>query len=123
MQINVDSLMAAILCFLPIALVMAVIFRKRKEQREFRCAPFKELQRRPAGEALRIKLEALDDKINDETLRLVLFPTVMVFDLFTQHSKRWIIPVLFFVISAGAAAFFGVRFYKLLRLRANYRLG
>ena len=123
MQNNVNLLITAVLCILPIAFALMVVYRKRKEQRDFNCAPFKELQRRPAGETIRLKLEALDDKINDETMWLVLFPVLLVFGLFTQHPKDWIMPALFFVISAGAAAFFGVRLFKLLRARANYRLG
>ena len=123
MQLNVNSLLAAILCCLPVALVVAVIYRKRKEQREHSRAPFKDLQRRPAGETIRLKLENLDDRINDETMWLVIFPVLLVFGLFTRHPKDWITPVLFFVVSAGAAAFFGVRLFKLLRSRANYRLG
>jgi hypothetical protein len=100
-----------------------VIFRKRKRQREFSRAPFKELQRRPAGETIRIKLEALDDKINDETLGLILFPLLLILGLPVLHPKDFITPVLFFVISAGSSAFFGVRLFKLLRSRTNYRLG
>lgn len=123
MQIIGTFLEVAILCFLPVALVLMVIFRKRKEQREFSRAPFKELQHRPAGETIRIKLETLDEKINDETMCLILFPVLLIFGLFIQHPKDWITPVLFIVISAGAATFFGVRLFKLLRSRANYRLG
>jgi hypothetical protein len=47
MQFNVNLSIAAILCFLPVAFVLMVIIRKRKKQREFSRAPFKELQRRP----------------------------------------------------------------------------
>jgi hypothetical protein len=62
MRFNVNLSIAAILCFLPVVFVVMVIFRKRKEQRAFSRAPFKELQRRPAGETIRLKLEALDEK-------------------------------------------------------------
>lgn len=123
MQINRDSLLAAVLCFLPIALALAVIFRKRQEQRAFSCAPFKELPRRPAGETLRLKLEALDERINDATLWLVVVPSAMGIGLLVQHSQGWITSMLFFVVSAGACTFFGAKLIKLLRLRANYRLG
>jgi hypothetical protein len=106
MQNNLNLQIAAVLCCLPIVLALLVICRKRKEQRQFNCAPFKELQRRPAGETIRLKLEILDDKINGEVMWLVLFPVLMVFSLFIQHPKDWITTALFFVISAGAAAFF-----------------
>jgi hypothetical protein len=123
MQINVNFLVAAALCFLPLVFAVTVIYRKRAEQRKFSQAPFKELLRRPAGETIRIKFEALDEQITDATLGLVLFPALMVFGLFTVHPKDFLMPVLFFMVSAGSSAFFGVRLFKLLRVRANYRLG
>lgn len=123
MQINVSLLTGGLLCLLPVALVLAVLHRKRKEQRESSRAPFTDLQRRPAGEALRLKLQDLDDKINEEILWLVGFPVLMAFSLFYLHPKEWVTPALFFFFSAGAAAFFGVRLFKLLRVRANHQLG
>jgi len=123
MQIDLRLLAAAIACCLPIGLAIAIISRKRKERKAFSCSPFKELQRRPAGEALRIKLEEFDEKINDTTLWLLLFPVLMVCGLVAQHPKDWITPLLFFFFSAGLAVFFGKRLFKFLEERSNYRLG
>ena len=123
MQIDLGLPMAAALCLLPVALTLAVIYRKRSEQRALSCAPFDELRRRPAGETLRLKLETLDDKINDETMWLVLFPAMTVYGLLAQRPKDWIMPVMFFLLSAGTAIFFGLRLFRLVRTRANYRLG
>ena len=61
MQLNL--LVAVVLCVLPVALVIALIYRKRNEQREYSRAPFNDLQRRPAGETLRLKLQSLDEKM------------------------------------------------------------
>jgi len=47
-----------VLCLLPSALVLAIIFRKRQEQQIASCAPFDESLRRPVGETLRVKLES-----------------------------------------------------------------
>jgi len=123
MQFNVNLAIAAVLCLLPVALVLVVIFRKRKEQRAFNRAPFKELQRRPAGETIRLKLEVLDEKLTEDILALMFFPTAMVFALFAAHPKDFVTPILFFVVSASSSVFFGTRIYKLARSRANYRLG
>lgn len=123
MQIDLKLLGSAVLCCLPIVPVMMVIHRKRKEQRAANLAPFDELQRRPAGEALRLKLETWDEKINDLILWLVMFPVVMALVLFLRHPSDWLTPVLFFLTASGAATFFGVRLFKLLKIRANYRLG
>jgi len=63
-----NLIIGPVLCLLPLVLVLAFIFRKRKEQRALSCAPFKELQRRPAGETLRIELEALEEQLTDDAL-------------------------------------------------------
>lgn len=123
MQLTLNLQIAVVLCVLPVALVLAVIFRKRKEQQEASRAPFKDLQRRPAGETLRLKLQDLDDKLNEEILWLVMFPVLMAFGLFNLHPKDWLTPALFILFSAGASVFFGIRIFKLLRTRANHRLG
>jgi hypothetical protein len=68
-----NLIVGPVLCLLPLAFVLALIFRKRKEQRALSCAPFKELQRKPAGETLRIKLEALEEQLTDDTLMFRIF--------------------------------------------------
>jgi hypothetical protein len=121
--VGMNLLITAVLCLLPLALVLTIIFRKRREQRVASCAPFDELLRRPAGEALRIKLEALEEKLNDDVLGLILFPMLMVFALVALHPKIWPAPLIVFVISATSSAFFGNRIYNTAQSRANYRLG
>jgi hypothetical protein len=123
MQIDLKLLASAVVCCLPIGLAIAIIIRKRKEQKAYSCSPFKELQRRPAGEALRIKLEDFDEKINDAILWLLLFPVLMVCSLIAQHPKDWIMPLMIFIFTAGTSFFFGKRLLNLLERRANYRLG
>ncbi len=113
----------SILCLLPLVLVLMLIFRKRREQLAISRAPFDELQRRPAGETLRIKLEALDEKLTDDIMGLILFPMLMVFVLVLSHPKDWISPVICFLISAGSAVFFGRRIYRTTRSKSNHRLG
>jgi hypothetical protein len=119
--LNLEIMM--VLCVLPVALVLAVLYRKRREQQKKSRAPFTDLQRRPAGETLRLKLQDLDDKLNEELLWLVMFPALMAFGLFSLHPKDWMTAALFFIFSAGISVFFGIRLFELLRTRANYRLG
>jgi hypothetical protein len=116
-------LLDAVLCLLPVVLTLTLIFKKLKKRLTTSRAPFNELQRRPAGETLRIKLEGLDEKLTDEILGLILFPMMMVLVAVSMHSKDWISPVIFFLISAGSSLFFGARIYKTVRSKANYRLG
>jgi len=122
-QINLNLLIALGLCLLPVVLAVLIIFRKRTEHRAFNYAPFKELQRRPAGEALRIKLEALEEKLTEQTYGLVMFPSLLTVVLLVSHPKDATLPIFFFVISASSSAYFGMQIYSLVRMRANYRLG
>lgn len=96
MQFHLNLQIGAALCFLPVVLVLAIIYRKRKEQRAFSRAPFKDLVRRPAGETIRLKLEELEEKLTELTMGLVLFPTLLALGLFVLHPKDLLIPVLFF---------------------------
>ena len=123
MQVTLNLPIAVVLCVLPMVVVLAVIYRKRKEQQAASRVPFKDLPRRPAGETIRCKLLDLDDKLNDEILWLVMFPVLMAVGLFNLRPKDWLTPALFCLFSASLSVVFGVRLFKLLRARANYRLG
>jgi len=116
-------LLNAVLCLLPTAFVLALIIRKRKEQREICLAPINELSRRPAGESLRIRLEHLEEKLTDDTLGLLLFPLMLILFLAIRHPIDELSLILLFTLSVGSSAFFGIRIYKLARSRANYKLG
>jgi len=123
MPSNLNLLTAPVLCLLPLALAFTIVFRKRESDRESKCAPFKKLLRRPAGETLRLKLESLDDEINNTMMWLLCFPAGMVVGVYVQRPNDWIAPLVFFLASAAAATIFGVRLIRQLRTRANYRLG
>jgi len=118
-----NVLINSVLCLLPLVLVLTFIFRKRKEQLAFSRAPFDELQRRPAGEALRIKLEALDEKLTDDILGFIMFPLLMILVLVLLHPKDGISPIICFLLTAGSSVFFGKRIYLSSRSKSNYRLG
>jgi len=123
MQFHLNQQIGAALCFLPVALVLAIIFRKRKEQRALSHAPFKDLVRRPAGETLRLKLECLEEQLTELTMGLVLFPMMMALVLFALHPIDIFTPVFFFFFSAASSVFFGFRLYNVIRTKANYQLG
>ena len=123
MQFDLNLLAASILCLLPLAFALMVIFKERKRQHNLNTVPFKELQRRPAGETLRIKLEDLDDRISDQTTMLMLLPVITVPALFAIHPKEFVTPSVFFIFSAGWAWFYGSKLSKTLKCRSNYKLG
>jgi hypothetical protein len=123
MRFDLDSLLGAGLCFLPVGLVLAVIYVKRMNHKESRRAPFDELHRRPAGETLRRELENLESKINDATLGLVLLPGLLAFAFFRVHPPQWQVAAVFMTASAGTAWFFGHRLFRLMQLTSTIRQG
>jgi Nuclease-related domain len=123
MQIDLSIWVSAGLCYLPVVIAILITIWQRRRQREHSRSPFTELQRRPAGESLRCKLEELDDKINEQITFLVLFPAMMTMAVITQHPKNWSGSLVFWAISATTTAIFSIRLSQLLRKRANYRLG
>lgn len=123
MQIDLNNLMAAALCCLPLAIVIAVMHLQRNRQKKSSPTPFNELRRRPAGETLRCKLEELDDQINDQSSMLVFFPIAMAMGLLVQHPQDWHIRLFFVFLAAVGTSFFAVKTWRLLKTRANHRLG
>jgi hypothetical protein len=122
-QIKLNLLAGIVLCFLPLVLVVMIIFRKQARRRADGRAPFKELLRRPAGETLRIKLEDLNDKSSDQISALVFLPTMMAAGLLIIRPVGFVVPVLFFVISASWVGVWATKCFRTLRERANYKLG
>jgi len=103
--------------------MLVVIFRKRKQQLDSAKAPFKELQRRPAGEALRIKLEELDDKISEQIALLTAFPLLLSLGQLIFQTKNILTLPLDFIFSAAWSGFWGLKLLKRLSERSNYKLG
>jgi hypothetical protein len=123
MQFNLHFFLAAILCLIPPALTIHRLTRKRKEERELRKSPFKELRRRPAGETLRIKLAELDDQGLADFAGMVFFPLILVAELPFLHPTDPITTIILFVASVGSSIFFGRRLTRRRKLRSDYQLG
>src|SRR5207245_560781 len=88
-----------VLCMIPVAVVVFVLSRRRRQWRSKSRVPFRELRRRPAGESLRLKLELLDEKINDGILFLVGFPVVLGMVGGFIHLPHFAFPTSLFLIS------------------------
>jgi len=123
MQFNLHSLLAVSLCLIPPTLVFFRILRKRREQRQSGQHPFKELRRRPAGEALRMKLSDLYDQGVTGIFGLVFFPMTLGLQLLYIHPNDVITPILFFAATVATSVIFGIWMFKIEKLISAYRLG
>ena len=111
------------LCIIPITFVLLAIRRGRLRRHSGSKAPFAELRRRPAGEALREKLEELDEKIMQDMFSMVLFPGLAAFLEFQGRDASWVGAIVIGLFSVPATLFFGFRLNRTLRTRDNYQLG
>jgi hypothetical protein len=124
MQLNPTLFIFAFgLAVVPSALLMLYIGWQGALRGKHHRPPIDDLPRRPAGEALRLKLETLDEKISIELLCLNLFPAMMAISWLGQSSHGWRTGLFFLGLTFGASAFFGGRLLRTFRTRANYRLG
>ncbi|HEX7652996.1 MAG TPA: hypothetical protein VF607_05785, partial [Verrucomicrobiae bacterium] len=78
------------LCLLPGVVALVIILRRISKTKQAARMPFDDLQRRPAGEALRLKIQDLDDKMLMRLLWLLLFPLAMAQAFYLQPNKNWI---------------------------------
>src|ERR1051325_8580125 len=120
---TLNSLIWLVCCATPLFVTLFVMARKRDQWRARREHPFRELNRRPAGEALRLKVVELDDKLVG---RLILFMSVpaMLWTIGpTLPRSGWVLLLLAFLTSSIWVAIFGSKIYCLARERSDYQLG
>jgi hypothetical protein len=110
------------ICLVPCVVVLILISRERRFRRSQSKAPFKELRRRPAGEAIRVKLAEFDDKISELSMWLVLPPALVAMSALIFPSFSWVL-VLFIVFSLIWTAIIGFKVRRNIRERGNYHLG
>ena len=111
-----------LLLYLPVgALVFWFYFKKRKQKLQA-VAPFKELQRRPAGESNRLRIEELNEKMDPWLGTVVITPLLLAVWL-TLTKASWVVVILFFLCSAGSCAIAYGRLRPLIRARDCYQLG
>lgn len=119
----IRSLLVFVVCLFPVAVALLVIRRKRRAWSAKSKLPFEELRRRPAGESLRLKLEALDEKIAERISFFAAVPVLLALASYYQRSPGAVFFAETFLLSITYASVFGWSFYRLLRERANYQLG
>jgi hypothetical protein len=111
------------ICLVPCVVVSRLIWRERRLDLSRRKAPFKELRRRPPGEAIRLKLADFDDKISDLFMWLVVPPALVATSTINLPSSSWIFLVLLILLSMVFTVIVGSKLLRIIRQRGDYRLG
>lgn len=122
-EINFSLLAAAALCLLPLVFVILRIQRVLKERRAESKTPFKELRRRPAGEALRVKIGVLDEEISDRIFLLLAMPAGLVVAMFIVKPFNFLASLTLVAFSLIWTLAFRGKLLKLLEERRNCQLG
>ena len=105
-------------------ITIALIKRKKRGKRNPLCKDIL----RGAGESLRIKINELDDKINDNFMMLYFMPVVLIGLSFAQmylvDRQFKASGIIFYgIVIILLMIFFSVKLYKLMHERNSYRLG
>jgi hypothetical protein len=122
-EINLSLLAAAVLCLMPVILVIVKIWQDRNKRRATRQSPFKALRRRPAGESLRIKIAEFDEQINDRIFLLIAMPIALAVMMFVLKSLNFYGAITSVAISLIWTLAFKRKLIDLLEQRRNYQLG
>jgi hypothetical protein len=100
-----------------------LMLRKRRLQRAQNKLPFDELRRRPAGEALRLKLMGLDDKLTEETTTLLIVPGLICLCTWFSRAKGLPVFIPLILLSLAWTFFIAKRLVRTFQDRSNYQLG
>ncbi|SRR6266540_1944650 len=122
MMILLKELGYLLLLYLPVGALTLWLILKKRRQKLRAVAPFEELQRRPAGESNRLRIEELDEKM-DPWLGTVVITPFFLAVLLALTKASWVVVILFFLCSAGSCAIAYGRLRPLIRARDCYRLG
>lgn len=111
------------ICLIPVVVLFVAIGWQRRLKFSQSKAPFKELRRRPAGEAIRVKLADFDDKINLYVVALAVPPALVAMSASHIASSAWVSLVPSVVLSLVWTAIVGFKLLRIIRKRGDYRLG
>jgi hypothetical protein len=116
--------LAYVLLFLfPAAALIFDFIRERKRDAAHSVAPFDDLQRRPAGESTRLKLENLDEDIETWLGWILIVPIALALALALQPRRDFILIAGFFLLSAVVTAIAARKLRPLRKKRRAYHLG
>lgn len=121
MNTTLRMVLVCCICLIPAVAVVTAIKRQRQLKRSRRKSPFKELRRRPPGEAIRIKLADFEDKCFEYQMWLILPPALVVIS--AMYVSSWVSLVPAIILSLVWTVFVGYQLFRVLLESDNYRLG
>lgn len=122
-QIDLSLVAVSILCLMPVVWVIVIVRRRLGDYRKRNKLPFKELKRRPAGEYLRVKIEGLNDQINDHLFFMLGMPFGLAFAIHALKIHNPVAWLLFFATCTAWTLAFKGKLIRLMEECRNYQLG
>ena len=123
MSASGSGFFVGLICLAPVVAALAQVVWRRHLREQRSEAPFPELSRRPAGEALRVKLLELDDKISERLVWLI-FPAILVsYFAWVARNAGLAVTALPAILSWIWSTFVGRQMYSLIQQRGKYQLG
>jgi Nuclease-related domain len=110
------------LLLLPPAAWLWSLHRKQKKEKAELQMPFSDLQRRPAGESNRLRIEQFNEEIDPWLMAIAFVPVLLAFVL-TLQKPNLVLVILFFLASAILCLVVDRKLRPLIKKRAAYRLG
>jgi hypothetical protein len=109
--------------FAPAAFVLLMTIRERRARLSSNAAPFQELRRRPAGEALRIRIAEIDERIFQSITYIAAIPALVATTAWFVRTSPWLTlaPQVFLCVICTSVLAFKLK--RTVRERENYRLG
>ncbi len=111
-----------VLCFLPMAALMVYISRRKKRFRADYLEPLTDLPLRPPGESLRLRIEELEDEMENSFFALMGASLGAFILLHSQPDKRSSLAGALLVL-AIIYGIWGTKLVRQLRRLWDYRLG
>jgi hypothetical protein len=121
MNAALRMMLVCAICFIPAVAVGIANRRQRRLKLSRSKSPFKELRRRPPGEAIRVKLAEFEDKISEYQMWLVVPPALVAMS--AMFVPSWISLVPAVVLSLVWTAVVGFKMLRITRKGDDYRLG
>jgi Nuclease-related domain len=112
-----------VVAFVPLFSFLGLLIWERWLERRKRQSPFRELRRRPAGEALRIKIAELDEKIDERLYFLAGPPVIVAVMLSILPGNKGMFLGFSFIFALLWTGIVGWGIRRLIRERIDYRLG